>query len=120
MTDIDMDTIIADHARAQIDAETTYIRLTSPVYSTHFVRRAIRYMWRAAIRYVLTTQQEWHTLPTRDAIHELQKGAGSIYHPIFNDGTPGLPAIWCDCPTCGRTTTDSEGLCHTCGYDHLA
>lgn len=120
MSDIDTDTIIADHTRAQTITEDLFVSIASPAYGTNMIRRAIRHTWRAAIRYVLTQQQEWHTLPTRDAIHELQKGAGSIYHPIFDDGTPGTPAIWCDCPTCGRTTTDSEGLCHTCGYDHLS
>lgn len=120
MTNIDMNAITADHAQAQTIAEDAYFGQKAPLYGTGFTRQAMRHTWRAAIRYVLTQQQEWHTLPTRDAILELQKGTGSIYHPIFNDGTPGLVTIWADCPTCGRTTTDSEGLCHTCGYDHLA
>ena len=116
----DMHIIRQDYGLTQAQHETRAADTVRHSLGTVSYRQGHRASWWEAVRWLLDAQQEWHTLPTRDAILELQKNTGSIYHPIFDDGTPGTITIWADCPTCGRTTTDSEGLCHTCGYDHLA
>lgn len=104
----------ADHDRAAVLMETTFIRDVKPVYGTLMINRALRFAWRNAIAYVLRRQAGWHTdLTDRERIIELRKGPGSIYHPIFDDGT-GEPTIWADCIACGRAVTDKTGRCHTC------
>jgi hypothetical protein len=69
--------------------------------------------WWDAVEWVLAQQLEWDNLTEAEAIHELRKGQGSIYFPLFRED----PRIFCDCPNHGRVAVGPEGTCDGCLFD---
>lgn len=104
------DTIRNDHGLAQAAAETrAYDRTRMGVSYKQGHRRGF---W-DGILWVLQQQSQWESLSEAEAIEELRKGLGSIYHPLFADD----PKVWVDCPRDGRVTVTKEGTCDRCLFD---
>ena len=99
-----------DHGLAQAAAESrAYDRSRMGVS----FRQGHRTAWWQAVQWVLTQQLMWDDLTESEAIHELRKGSGSIYYPLFSAD----PKITADCPRDGRTVVDATGICDHCFYE---
>lgn len=109
---VDMRQIRADHALTQARAETRSWEPFKNRMGTSWHQGHRAGYW-DGVRDVLEAQARWEALTEAEAIAELGKGPGSIYHPLFADD----PRIWADCPRDGRTTVGPEGLCDHCLYD---